>query len=203
MTRQAIQGARESAEPGDEFEASALAEAAREFARRSSAANADTWPPVDPLAPKPSKDDPLPAISNWRGWKLIRSIRDPDGARIAANPEDRTALTQAARALEGALGPAPADNAARMIWALFCCYAPRRQGRAAELAVARQWLADLAEYPDDIIDAACTEWRRGQKPFAPRPGEWLALARPILDARRAWAKRARNLAEPKREGACR
>lgn len=197
MTRQAMQGARESAAKlDDDFDASALAEAAREFAISRGVAKGEIRPPIDPLAPKPSKDNPLPAISGWPGWQLVRHGRYQDSGEIVIDPDTRAALMQTARALEEALAPALPADAARMIWALFCCYAPRRQGRAAELAVARQWLADLAEYPDDIIDAACTEWRRGQEPFAPRPGEWLALARPILEARRAWARRARSRADP-------
>lgn len=65
---------------------------------------------------------------------------------------------------------------------------------AARRSVAEDWLADLAHLPADIIDAACAAWRRAPHDYAPTPGHLLALATPILEARRFWARLATQLA---------
>jgi hypothetical protein len=64
----------------------------------------------------------------------------------------------------------------------------------ARRAVAEDWLADLAHLPADIIDAACAAWRRAPNIYAPTPGQLLAIANPILEARRFWARHAAQLA---------
>lgn len=180
---------------GGAFVHSALAEAALEYASKLGVPFEDAPSPIDPMAPKPSRIEPLPAISAHLGWKLIRQTGFQNMVRAAGDPDARAALCDAADALEAALAPASSEQAAHILWELGCAMLPRKQSRPAELAAGRQWLADLADYPADIIDAACAEWRRGPNRFFPRPGELLALARPILEARQLWAKRARSLAD--------
>lgn len=65
---------------------------------------------------------------------------------------------------------------------------------AARRALAKDWLRDLGHLPEDILNAACTAWRRAPNVFAPTPGQLLALANPIFDTRRFWARRAVKLA---------
>jgi hypothetical protein len=83
---------------------------------------------------------------------------------------------------------------AEMVDRLAWHYPRTARPAAARRSIAEDWIADLAHLPADIIDAACASWRRAPNVFAPTPGHLLALATPILDARRFWARLAAQLA---------
>lgn len=81
-----------------------------------------------------------------------------------------------------------------MIDALGWHYPQAARPSAARASLASDWLRDLGHLPADILDAACTAWRRAPNSYAPTPGHLLALAEPILHTRQFWAKRAAQLA---------
>ncbi|MCL5779206.1 hypothetical protein M1105_19775 [Limibaculum sp. FT325] len=81
-----------------------------------------------------------------------------------------------------------------MIEALGWHYPQAARPAAARASLASDWLRDLGHLPADILDAACTAWRRAPNTYAPTPGHLLALAEPILHTRQFWAKRAAEIA---------
>jgi hypothetical protein len=129
---------------------------------------------------------------------LRKQIRNgPQRPKLA--PEERAELARAAAALSTSLSPATPGEIAEMIDRLAWHYPRTARPAAARRTIAEDWIADLAHLPADIIDAACAAWRRAPNDFAPTPGHLLALATPILEARRFWARLAAQLAaEPGR-----
>lgn len=77
-----------------------------------------------------------------------------------------------------------------MIEALATHHPMRDMDRASSEIWARDWLADLADVPLDILEAACAEWRRNASPWMPKPGQLLAIITPILNHRKALKRRA-------------
>ncbi|WP_299129441.1 hypothetical protein [uncultured Amaricoccus sp.] len=90
--------------------------------------------------------------------------------------------------------PATPQQIAGLIEELVWHYPNPDRPDAARRALAKDWLRDLGHLPEDILEAACTAWRRAPNVFAPTPGQLLALANPIFETRRFWARRATELA---------
>lgn len=142
---------------------------------------------------KPSAANPLPTIGATPGMQLLRKqiMHGPKRPQLA--PEEQADLVRAAAALSTSLSPASPSEIAEMVDRLAWHYPRTTRPAAARRSVAEDWLADLAHLPADIIDAACAAWRRAPHDYAPTPGHLLALATPILEARRFWARLAAQL----------
>lgn len=149
-------------------------------------------PPANPDA-LPSAGEPLPAITTMPGMQLLRNWIV--SARLKAMPpaEEQAQIAEVAKALSASLTPAKPAEIAKMIEELAWHYPRQERPDPARQTVARDWLRDLGHLPADIIDAACTAWRRAPNQFAPTPGHILALAEPILHTRQFWARRAAEL----------
>lgn len=117
-----------------------------------------------------------------------------------ADPEQRKALAEVLTRLEAAMIPAAPEDIARQLEALMWHYPRISRPPEAEASVARDWIGDLGHLPPDIVEAACTVWRRGVNAYAPMPGHLLAIANPILAARRMLLMVARRLAAPEGSG---
>ena len=65
----------------------------------------------------------------------------------------------------------------------------RRSRHEAERAI-EDWLDDLADIPADLIREACRLWRNSEAERFPTPGQLKALVVPMLDHRKALARRA-------------
>jgi hypothetical protein len=102
-------------------------------------------------------------------------------------------MASAARALSASLTPAKPSEIASLIEDLAWHYPRQDRPDGARKSLARDWLRDVGHLPADIIDAACTAWRRDANSFAPTPGHILTLAAPILQARKFWARLATDL----------
>lgn len=147
----------------------------------------------------PTAEEPLPEFLGTHGLQLLRQLirdlwRDSDRAKVTE--AQRAAVAEMVTALDRLMVPAKPAEIGRVLEALMHHYpAVTRTPEAAE-SVAADWLRDMGHLPPDIVDAACTAWRRGQNAFAPTPGHLLALAEPIFVARRHMRDMARRLVAP-------
>lgn len=149
----------------------------------------------------PAPDDPLPELDGTHGMRLLRQfVRDSVPGQRMPDPEQRKALAEVLARLEAAMEPAGPEEIARQLEALMWHYPRIARPPEAEASVARDWIRDLGHLPPDIVDAACTGWRRGVHAYAPMPGHLLAIADPILAARRMLLTVARRLAAPEGSG---
>lgn len=142
----------------------------------------------------PSAAEPLPAITGTPGMRLLQSWLVKGRLRQRPAPKEREMIGEAAKALAASLTPATHKEIASMIEELAWHYPRQSRTDAARKSVSRDWLRDLGHLPADIIDAACTAWRRAPYDYAPTPGHILALANPIFERRRFWARYAVELA---------
>lgn len=142
----------------------------------------------------PTATEPLSAITATPGMQLLRKwiAKGRHGQRPA--PPERALIGEAAKALSASLTPATCKEIASLIEELAWHYPRQDRTEAARKTVSRDWLRDLCHLPADIIDAACTAWRRAPNDFAPTPGHILALANPIFEMRGFWARHAAQLA---------
>lgn len=152
-------------------------------------------PPIDPEAEKPTATNPVPILAATPGMKLLRKLGYQDARDAMTDHEPHALITQAAAGLAASLIPASPNDIAEMIRRLAWHYPQPPRTAQAQRAIAEDWLADLAHLPADIIDAACSQWRRAPNVYAPNPGQLLALADPIWRHRRALAERAERLLE--------
>ncbi|MCJ8334631.1 MAG: hypothetical protein MJH10_10360 [Epibacterium sp.] len=88
------------------------------------------------------------------------------------------------------LAPAEPYEVATLIESLSVMYPQQARTEADDRIRARTWIADLADYPADAIEAACAQWRRKDTAFMPSPGQLIALIEPIVKARQALKNRA-------------
>lgn len=134
----------------------------------------------------PTVAEPLPEYLGRPGLRLSRRLIGeswrPNRTRLTQT--QAAMLGEMAVALERALVPAKPETIGRLIEALMWHYPAPPRSEEAAASVAADWLRDLRHLPEDIVDAACAGWRRGQHAFAPSPGHLLAIADPILAARR-------------------
>jgi hypothetical protein len=142
----------------------------------------------------PSTAEPLPAITGTPGMQLLRILIVKGRSRERPVPKDRALIGEAAAALSTSLTPATHKEIASLIEQLAWHYPRPDRTEAARKSVSRDWLRDLGHLPADIVDAACTAWRRAPNGFAPTPGHILALANPIFEMRGFWARHAAQLA---------
>ena len=93
--------------------------------------------------------------------------------------------------LSASLEPASPQDIAALIESLFLMYNHTGRTDADDAIRARAWLADMRDYPADVIESACVRWRRSDERFAPSPGQLIKLMDPIVSHRRALAERGR------------
>lgn len=91
--------------------------------------------------------------------------------------------------------PAPDAEAVKMLDRLFKHYPQTHLHESEHADRWDDWLDDLEDVPLDVLDMACTRWRRSTQRFAPTPGQLLDKVSEILFARKVFAKRAAELAE--------
>lgn len=147
----------------------------------------------------PTAEEPLPEFLGTHGLLLLRQLirdqwRDSDRGKLTG--EKRAAVEEIVAALDRLMVPAKAAEIGRMLEALMYHYPAVQRTPEAAASVAADWLRDLGHLPADIVDAACTAWRRGQNAYAPTPGHLLALADPIFVARRQLLAMARRVISP-------
>lgn len=135
----------------------------------------------------PSVERPLPEIEGTPGLTLLRRLmRDAVvAAKARLSDEERRLLSELVTILDRSMKPAKPEEIAENLRALMLHYPPRAaRSREEEASIARDWLIDLGHLPADVVGAACAAWRRGQNSYAPMPGHLLAVADPILNARK-------------------
>jgi hypothetical protein len=90
--------------------------------------------------------------------------------------EERAAATASLPALRASLKRPKREQIAFEVMKLLSHYwTPEMDGRLSE-ALAEDWINDLEEFSMPAIVDACTEWRRSENKFRPKPGELRALA---------------------------
>lgn len=47
-------------------------------------------------------------------------------------------------------------------------YFEKETDQTVQTQLDREWIEDLSEYPPDLIELACNNWRRSSKNYAPR-----------------------------------
>lgn len=101
---------------------------------------------------------------------------------------------QAARAdICASLIPAEGREIAVLLESLSVMYPQQDRTEADDRIRARAWMTDLADYPADVIEAACVQWRRKDTPWMPTPGQLIALMDPIVKHRERLKRRADDL----------
>jgi hypothetical protein len=148
---------------------------------------------TDHPAALPSAAVPLPAITETPGMQLLQTWVVKGRLRDQPTAEERALMGTVAKALSASLTPAKPTEIAALIEDLAWHYPRQDRPDGARKSLARDWLRDVGHLPADIIDAACTAWRRDANSFAPTPGHILTLAAPILQSRKFWAKLAADL----------
>lgn len=146
----------------------------------------------------PTAEEPLPEFLGTPGLQLLRQlIREAwRSDRPRLNPGQEAVVREIADAAARSLKPAKPAEIGRLLEALMLHYPVVHRTPEAAASIAADWLRDLGHLPRDIVDAACTAWRRGQNAYAPTPGHLLALADPILVARRHLHSMAVRLLPP-------
>lgn len=150
----------------------------------------------------PSAENHTPGIAGLPGNGLLkmrneRRHRLGYGAKLPdLEPDQVPLMGELARRLSASLIPATPAEIGRMVNGLLWHYPRPDRPEAAEESVVLDWVRDLAHLPVDIIDAACTAWRRAPNSYAPTPGHLLEIARPILVARQFWHRMAEKELEP-------
>jgi len=139
----------------------------------------------------PSADEPLPNSENQRGLTLLRNWTVATEAMN--DPNDRARIIAVTDELRRSLEPADARTIAAHLESLAVMYPQQGRMDADDRIRARAWLADLAEYPADVIEAACVAWRRSDTPFMPSPGQLIAKIKPIVSHRKRLFKRGEDL----------
>lgn len=150
----------------------------------------------------PSAENHTPEIEKLPGNGLLKKRnasrhRLGYGAKLPALEPDQVPLVgEVARRLSASLIPATPVEIGRLIDGLLWHYPRPERPEEAEESVVLDWVRDLGHLPADIIDAACTAWRRAPNSYAPTPGHLLEIARPILAARQFWHRMAEKELEP-------
>lgn len=151
----------------------------------------------------PTVAEPLPGYLGKPGLRLSRRLIAESWrpGRTRPNETQAAILAEMAADLKRALVPAQPEAIGRLVEALMWHYPALPRPERAAASVAADWLRDLGHLPEDLVDAGCAGWRRGTNAFAPTPGHLLAIADPILAARRNLATMVARLLAPAAEPA--
>lgn len=139
----------------------------------------------------PTAERPLPMTASPRGLALLMSLEAAEAAM--ADPNDRAAMATVRDELSASLIPATAEQIAGHIEGLAVMYPQQARSDADHRVWVRAWLADLCEYPPDVIEAGCVAWRRSPERFMPTPGQLRDKMDRIMVFRRAMLRRAEAL----------
>ncbi len=113
--------------------------------------------------------------------------------RPTPTPEEIALIQPVTKLLAASLIPAKPARAAQLITRLIGHYPQQAMADDIRAGIAEDWLEDLAHLPEDVIDAACAGWRRAENKFAPTPGQFLAIANPIVTVRRFLAQQGAQI----------
>jgi hypothetical protein len=142
---------------------------------------------------KPNATNPLPAIAAMPGTPLLKKLIGQGPRRPTPTPDEVALVLPVAKLLAAALAPAKPARAAQLIARLVGHYPQQAMADDIRAGIAEDWLEDLAHLPEDVIDAACAGWRRAENKFAPTPGQFLAIANPIVTIRRFLAQQGAQI----------
>ena len=142
---------------------------------------------------KPSTTNPLPAIAAMPGTPLLKKLIGHGPRRPTPTPEEIALIQPVTKLLAASLVPAKPARAAQLITRLIGHYPQQAMADDIRAGIAEDWLEDLAHLPEDVIDAACAGWRRAENKFAPTPGQFLAIANPIVTIRRFLAQQGAQI----------
>lgn len=102
------------------------------------------------------------------------------------SPADAEAIRSALPQITKSLAPAQPRAIAKWVEYLLNRY-PRKAEVHPEFSEMdkRMWVNIIGHWPEDVLEAAVTQWCNEERPFPPRvPGELKALGEPIVVARR-------------------
>lgn len=150
------------------------------------------------IAQIPTVKEPWPDLAGKRGLQLLRQqIGEAVRGRPVKMPDPEAQMARAMIGIiEDSMVPAKPADTARLVEAVMWHYPPVRRPENALASVAQDWLRDLGHLPRDLVDGACTNWRRGTNAFAPAPGHLLEYANPIWQQRLHLLQMARRYIVP-------
>ena len=154
---------------------------------------------VETLVEKlPTVSEPWPGLAQAPGLLLLRRLikQTAPGRAPEVTDSERRLIDETLGWIEKSLMPAKPDVIGRLIEAVMWHYPPIQRPEKAAHSVAKDWLRDLGHLPEDLLDAACCHWRRGQNSFAPSPGHLLTIANPIWQHRHHLFEMGRRLFPP-------
>lgn len=160
-------------------------------------------PPAPPVAATASVARLLaPArsvpVCGSHGYERCRDIWEPPASVPAA---DLPELRRLHREATAALAPAPAPSLLARLFSLLAHYRADPLPAEVEAALAEDWLEDLGEFPQWVVDGACRAWRRDpvRYRYRPLPGDLRRLCQDQTEALAALRDRTARLialAEP-------
>lgn len=136
----------------------------------------------------PTAGEPIPSLAGTHGLMLLRSA--PVSTRAMMSEADRAAMTEASEAICASLTPSRAEWIAVEIEGLALHYPAFSRTDRENIIANGHWLADLENWPIDLIREACRLWRNSSERYFPTPGQLKALMEPVLKHREALARRA-------------
>jgi len=149
------------------------------------AANAPAQPAM------PTAISPLSPLADQPLWPLL--MRPRNEVMIHLGTQEAQGQGRALMAEMDRLSmPARPDEIALLVERLASHYPASPRDEVGDRMVAEDWMEDLAEFPADILKAACAQYRRSTARFMATPGQILALAEPILASRKIVTERFRS-----------
>lgn len=147
---------------------------------------------ADPATP----DNPAPQLKShplreWLESKTTAAL----AVDLRDNPMLRVDLRQYQELARVAVCPGERREVAAVLARLSVHYPQPDLLPAMADARWADWLHDLRDMPLDVVEGACTHWRRSPAPFMPTPGQLLEIARPMLRHRRTLLSRATTALE--------
>lgn len=132
-----------------------------------------------------SPQTPIVLREGLAGLALLKQLRWSD----RPTTEQAETLRMARPAFERSLTPAEPKAAAVLIEGLRLHYPAQKLNESEAELVAADWLEDFDHVPLDVLEHACRRWRRSPARFAPSPGQLLAFAEPLIEARQVGLRR--------------
>lgn len=149
--------------------------------------------PLDiPPGTRPSANLPIPVVDVTPCGQLLKR---PQEELVAAlqDPATQERMETALATIEGSLQAAPAEVIVMALERLATHHPQPDRDEIGWKMWAEDWVEDLAGVPEDVLLAACADWRKKPKPFMPKAGELIQFMNPILIYRRQMLERGRKI----------
>lgn len=124
----------------------------------------------------PSKDDPAPTLTSRELHKRLQIAVPHELVRAkVVTQADLPALRSYRDEAVRLCAPATEEQIMFHVGKLALHYPQPDLAEGANKSRWNDWFDDFADVPEDVLAAACRDWRRSPSRFAPSPGQLLEL----------------------------